>query len=918
MRRDTKAFQEQDHVLRRRLEELERRNAELEVANALLQQSERQQRQLADALREMTRILGSTLDLRGVLSSVLELLAKVVDYDGSAIMLLEERSLRIAAAAGLLGEKATTALSFALTENPRLNRPIQVKNAIILNGLIGGAPFDDTLIEKDIRSCLIVPLLSLDEPIGLLVVGNTEPESYDEAATAVVQAFANQAAVAIENARLFQLVTQLTEVIRQRADRLELLYNLSTLVGSYLDLETILYLTAKEMAKVFGVEQSVITLFDEEGEYGQVVAEYQEQKVGPGLELRIPLRDNAAIQRVIRTREPLAITDVEKDPLLESVRDALKARGVQSVLIVPLIIQNVVIGTIGLNSLGGRTQWLSEEVALVQTIANQVATAVRKAQLQEATFHQLRRMSNLAEASGIISSHLSLSQVLEAIVDESLNVLRADRCALFLGEKGKFHCVLARGLSNDYVWEINRRYRELLSEAILSPSLPLLIHDAREDPRLAQQRELMEREGYHSLALLPLRRGDAILGLLALYYDQHKSYMEEELEVARIFANHAVAAMENARLYAESAREQGKLAAILEDTADLVLVTDEEGRVLILNPPAERAFGVREAQVLGLPLKQALNNDSLAALFTRAAKEREQLMEEIEAPNRRIFHASVSPVTGVGWVAVMQDITRLKELDKLKTELVATASHDLRNPLSTIIGSADLITMLGPLDERQQRYLDNIKGSADSMLVLIENLLDIARIEAGIELKLAPCQFAGVVKEVLGAFKSQARAKDIALKAELPSILPPIHCDHDRMRQVMDNLVSNAIKYTQDGGMVTVQVQCVEAEELAAWKIQKSLSLIPHFRSSIEYLASYADWLIVSVTDTGIGIARQHQEHLFEKFYRVGGETTKDIEGSGLGLAIVRSIVEQHGGRVWVESQLGEGSTFTFALPVQR
>ncbi len=1262
MENNIEVWQRERQALRQRLEQLEKHSAELELTNVALQESEHHHRQLTDALRETTRILGSTLDLSDVLSRVLSHLAKVIEHEASLIMLLEENDLRVVAAAGLLEGEKTSDLTFALANNPVLSHSLRIRNAIPLGDLTKGIPFDEMLAAHNILSCLLVPLLSMDEPIGVLTVCNAAPHSYDHDTVAVVQAFANQAAVAIENARLFQMISQQNKLIKQRADRLELLYNMSILLNSYLDLDSVLFLVAKEMSQTFGVEQSDIVFFDEQREYGQLVAEYRQQGGQPGLGPIIPIRGNPIAEHAIHTKEPLVIVDVESEPLLDSIRHLLShlLSNVKSILIVPLIVQNEVMGVIRLDSLEKQRRWLPDEIALAQTIANQIAVAVRNAQLYEetqrrlkeqatlyeaskilsssldidevlhnvakqmsialgvegctisdwdeeanvvitrvehdvgpsgsnqdlpgttydlndypatlkvlrtgqpmsilvsdeshdaqeralleklnlqsllmvplvikgrsiglaelrdyeerrfspeeiqlaqtlagqaavvienahlyketqqrlreqatlytasmalsssldleqvldamiseaggvlgseaisvllldegtkelifelsvgsgakqlkghrlppgagiagwvvqqgcsvlvsgadedprfysrvddivgtstrsllgvplkvkdriigvieavnkiegrfdhndlrllealarsaalaienarlyeATVRQLDRMSSLTRASTTISSHLGLSKVLAAIADESLNVLKADRCAIFLGEMPDLRCVLARHLSSEYVWGINYRYRQLLQElslAISTSPRPLIIADVLEHPQLSDRRELVQREGYSSLALLPLRRGEITVGLLALYYDQPKSYLDEEIETAQVFANQATAAIENSRLYAEADRERGKLAAILEDTADVVLATDEENRVLIMNSPAERAFAVPAPKALGLPLAQAIPSQPLLELFERAAEGGEQLMEEIETPHGRTFHASVSAVMGVGWVAVMQDITRLKELDRLKSELVATASHDLKNPLGAIIGFADLLPMLGKFNEKQQSCLDNLKRSANSMLALIEDLLDIAKIEAGVELELKFCQLSGVVQEMVDSLTGQARAKNVALAVKWPANLPPVYCDLNRLRQVLTNLVGNALKYTLEGGKVTIRLEPIGGEELESWKAGRAT--IPRFRPFIEGLSSDTNWLAVSVSDTGIGIPPEDQEHLFETFYRVNNEITRDIEGTGLGLAIVKSIVEQHGGGVWVESEWGVGSTFGFVLPVQ-
>jgi len=243
-------------------------------------------------------------------------------------------------------------------------------------------------------------------------------------------------------------------------------------------------------------------------------------------------------------------------------------------------------------------------------------------------------------------------------------------------------------------------------------------------------------------------------------------------------------------------------------------------------------------------------------------------------------------VAEVGRVAVMQDITYLKELDKMKSDFVASVSHDLRSPLTIIIGYALMLSEAGELNETQQEFVESIRLSVAKMTTLIENLLDLGKIEASVGMEMKPCQLVTVINKAVAGLRDQARAKEIIFQLQLPPELPLVQGNQVRLDQVVSNLVGNAIKFTPEGGMVTVSAR----EEKGK--------------------------VVVEVKDTGIGIAPEDQVHLFEKFYRVGRAETSDIEGTGLGLAIVKSIVEGHGGQVWVESEFGQGSTFGFALPI--
>jgi len=231
-------------------------------------------------------------------------------------------------------------------------------------------------------------------------------------------------------------------------------------------------------------------------------------------------------------------------------------------------------------------------------------------------------------------------------------------------------------------------------------------------------------------------------------------------------------------------------------------------------------------------------------------------------------------------------VTHFKEVDRMKSEFVATVSHDLRAPLTFMRGYATMLPMVGPLNERQRDFGDKIIGGVEQMTALIDDLLDLGRIEAGVGLVREPVKIDDVIREVVESLSPHATNKEPKLEVDVPVDLPSLAGDATLLRQAIANLVDNAIKYTSKGGEVRVSARVQGA--------------------TFQF----------SVADTGLGIAPADQAHLFEKFFRVRQRGPTQVKGSGLGLAIVKSIVERHGGRVWVDSKLGQGSTFAFSLPI--
>lgn len=339
------------------------------------------------------------------------------------------------------------------------------------------------------------------------------------------------------------------------------------------------------------------------------------------------------------------------------------------------------------------------------------------------------------------------------------------------------------------------------------------------------------------------------------------------------------------RQHAKAEEELEWLSAVLKAATDAVIAVDEDGNVILLNPAAERTFNLKSDRLLNAPLSSTMSGEPIAGLFLRAMHRGQPLQQEISTLQGRTLNASLSPVQGVGWVAVMQDITRFKEMEQMKDEMLSTVSHDLRNPITSIQGFVDLISLVGPVNEKQAFFIGKVKKATAEMGSLINGLLDIAWIESGMEFNKEPCAVPDLIETVAHKFQDQAAQKKLSLQTEITDDLPQIRGDPERLRQALSNLVINAIRYTPEGGQVTVRGQTQNGQ------------------------------VIMEVKDSGIGISASDLPKIFDRFFRAENEFTQATEGTGLGLGIAKTIVEKHGGEITVESQPDEGSTFRIALP---
>jgi signal transduction histidine kinase/HAMP domain-containing protein len=411
---------------------------------------------------------------------------------------------------------------------------------------------------------------------------------------------------------------------------------------------------------------------------------------------------------------------------------------------------------------------------------------------------------------------------------------------------------------------------------------------------LTRPRLLVFSQGYsrpQALLAIALRHENRFFGALWVAYDQAHQFFEEEVRYLTTLAGQAALAAANARLFltAESGRQ--RLEAILASTPDPVLVTDSQNRLSVINPAAWQVLGLDPVSSPGQPVEQVLEQDQLLSLLSASTDENQSA--ELTLPDGQVYLATASSLVAegrrVGRVCVMRDVTHFKELDALKSDFVSTVSHDLRSPLTLIRGYATMLQMVGDLNEQQSGYVRKILDGVESMSRLVNNLLDLGRIEAGVGLQLEIQPVQEVIEQVVNTLQLQAAQKRIQLLTELPQEpIPLLEADHALLQQALHNLVENAIKYTDPGGEVHLNLQLDSGQ------------------------------IFFEVQDTGIGIAPADQHRLFEKFFRASRKGIKGERGSGLGLAIVKSIAERHGGKVWVESQLGRGSRFTMSIPLRQ
>ena len=395
-----------------------------------------------------------------------------------------------------------------------------------------------------------------------------------------------------------------------------------------------------------------------------------------------------------------------------------------------------------------------------------------------------------------------------------------------------------------------------------------------------------------SLVALPLGKGEDYYGAFWVAFERPQHFSESQLNFLSTLAGQAYLAASNAHLYATAEIGRRRLEAVVTSTPDPILVIDEKLCLLMVNPAATETPGLLEVTETGTLIEKAVGIPDLVDLIVSPMSGKFS-SKEIKLSDGKIYFASVASIIAeektVGRICILRDITHYKELDSLKSEFVSTVSHDLRSPLTLVRGYATMLEMVGDLNSQQKDYTDKIMQGVESMKRLVNNLLDLGRIDAGIGLKIEPVFIILIVNEVAAELQPNALQKKIDFSVECAIDKEvQIEADPALLKQALFNLAENAIKYSNDGGKVTINVR------------QKG------------------DFVCFEVQDTGIGIAPLDLPHMFEKFYRSTRREAYQQRGTGLGLAIVKSIIERHGGEVGVKSQLGVGTTFHIDVPLKQ
>lgn len=914
----------------------------------LLEQTLVRTREL-ETLLEAAQSTSLTLNLDEVFQSVVALMLHALDMDDCAVMLWDnvENVLEVQVEVNRLGDPQRTVppgTIYNLREYPARLRALEEREVIVIRqGGESDAVELDLLQRNGDQLRVLIPLIVRDQAIGLVQVETPMPHRvFGHREIRLAQALGSQAAIAIQNARLS---TETAALVEEGF----IINNLSTAISSTLTIDDMIAIVRDQIPRVTDAEEMYLALYDS----GTQQITFPIAVKRDGTEFHLPPRtlNTDEVSFVIRHRRslPLGGGNWSSDEMRRNLGIANGEGDAKSYLGVPIVAGDQVLGVLAVrDSTNTRAFGINDE-RLLTTVGAQLGAAIRNAQLfeqvsnfaNELNQRVQERTQELQERSGELQRERDRIDTLYRITSDLATTLDMDRVL-----RRALELVAGAVTADDgVIMLVDPMTDKLYSRAQLLP-VETSSADLPQHPAEGLARWLIQYGGQHvtvgdlrgqeywdtsvpgaeqwrSAVAVLLENNDDVHGVMVLLSETPDVFTDTQVKLIIAAANQVAAAIYNAELYhlirdqaerlgvlvRQEREETEKSNAIVEGIADGVMLADAEGVIVLFNSAAERILDLPRDNVVGQAIFKlsGLFGES-AALWTRAIEEwaldperhkpGDFLAETLDL-GKRVVSVHLSPVhigdRFLGTVSVFRDITKEVEVDRIKSEFVSNVSHELRTPMTSIKGFADLLLLgvAGAMSDQQQMMLQKIKSNADRLSQLVDDLLNISKIDAGERLNPELVEVGPVIHNVVATLKGKAHheRKDLNVTVEIQPALPPIQADPHKLTQIITNLVDNAFNYTYAGGNIDV-----------------TAGIQPDGKH-----------ILISVKDTGIGIPEEFRSRIWQRFERFDDNAlVMDVAGTGLGLSIVKELIDMHNGEVWFESESGKGTTFFVSLPVEQ
>jgi NtrC-family two-component system sensor histidine kinase KinB len=884
------------------------------AAQALLDEERRRVRELA-VFNDINQVINSaSLQLNELLDSILDKLGELFSYTSAAISLWEAEQEQLVVK-GCVGPMAQ--VNDVLPGDVGYAAYIvQNRRALFLSDTAQRPDLDES---PSMRSYVGVPLLAGDDLIGTLELASDQVNVFSKETLDTLRVVASQAAVAIGNARLY------TETL-VRADELATLNTLSAVTTASLNFDELLEIIVYSIQHVIGCDRSAIFVMDSErgvlnlakglGLSEEYIFNSRNLKPEPGSRMQVAL-----------DRYPLLVSDVRETPELADFMPMIEQEGYAAFADFPLRGREHVLGTL--------TVYYDEphafdesELELLTTFANQVALALENARLYERTDRALARrvvqLAALEEIGRQLTSTLDLAHVFDRVLQHAMSSTGASAGLLVLCDldNDRLELITHQGYPEGALAPYEKEgwpQNQGIMGRVVRTGEAALVSDVHADPD-----HVSHVPTTHSQLTVPILKENRVLGAISLESDWAQGFGSEDERFTTQLAELAAIAIDNARLFQQVREGRDNLQAVLDSTREGILVIDRNKRIVLANPIVEEMSGLAAQELVGRRISTVVTalEQRGVALLGHSGGETKDILHSLttmsdqvtrhtyEAPGPPAYYVEqiTSPVVDkddvvVGRLAVFRDITEERRLAQMRQDLTDMIVHDLRSPLTAVIGG---LQVAGDLLDAQadptmiHRALEMSDESCNRLMVLVNSLLDISRLEAGqMPLELGPVLLPQLAQAVVQQMEPVAEHQMVALQLRASQV-PPVEADSELVSRVLVNLVDNALKHSFADSTVTIEI-APEPVEGGARRPTTSDAEAPQ------------RCVRCTVLDMGPGIPNEHREKIFERFAQLDGRR----RGAGLGLAFCRLTIQAHGGRIWVEDNPeGQGSAFAFTLPV--
>ncbi len=915
--------------------------AAVAVQNASLFEQRTIRTRELETLFESAQAIAVTLDLDEVIRRVTMQMVGALRTDTCSVFLWDDVNntliLRGEISARLAeSESESVGAVFDLAHYPLREQALRERELIVVEQDDPDLPPGELELLKrhQAASRLLIPLVVNEISIGLVEVETYDPTYRSRAEERrLARTLASQAAISIENARLQ------TET-RRTVEELYIINDMSMALSSANNLDEMLDVIDMQLPSLTEAEWIYVVLYDADAErleFPLVVHVPSDER--HTLETRALGADEFSY--IVRQRSALRLAGEDMAGLRSNLQLETMMEDARCFLGVPLMVGDELIGILAVRDDHNAQAFGHNDQRVLTTVGAQLAVAIQSTRLFRQTLElaadlerrvrerteelerERQHLATLYDITAELATSLDMERLLSRALEMVAKAVGATQGAILASDPISER-LSPRAWLGDLAWPTDEEGNVLslgpnegLAGWAIRARRSLVVEDVQKDPRWLRLSEVDDQPRSALVALI--ETSEDVLGVMMLYGEEVGQFGEEHLRLTTAAANQVANAMNNAELYtlirdqderlSEMLRQEQveatQSAAILDSVADGVMVVNAQGDVIVFNTAAAQILGMEVDDIRGHSASE------IKGVYGSGAQKLEQWRqdptvyrtgeyheEQFVLDNGRVINVRISPVTMsdqfLGTVSIFRDITREVEVDRLKSEFVATVSHELRTPMTSIKGYADLLLLgaAGDISEAQQRFLTTIKQNADRLSELVNDLLDISRIDQGrVELKMENVLVTDIVQAAVAHVRgrSEDEGREMAIQVELSEDTLTLWGDYDKVTQILTNLADNAFNYTPPGGTITLRAHA-EAE---------------------------GERVVLSVSDTGIGIPPDIQRRIFERFFRGDEwqEMVVDTPGTGLGLAIVKELVNLHGGEVWFESEVDKGTTFYVSLP---